>query len=272
MNDNEQLTPEQAQKEWDRLAAENTGAGSSPAPLENPPPADDIWAGVPEQFRKKLENIDALEHRLSSAEGRVGSLQRDLAAAKAAAADVSHAPTQQQIDAASTDSGKWNELMSDYAEWGEAFEERLSVERNTAMSQLTQINQRLEEQNATLNRRLSEMEVELHHKGWKQTIMEPEFDAWLKTQPKEALELAASESASDAIQLLNRYKGGRNAADEVLASRRSRLEASATPQQRQTGRPANTVDMDGMTDKEFWDFEARQKAAKREQQRSFNRY
>lgn len=63
--------------------------------------------------------------------------------------------------------------------------------------------------NATLKffrQKIEEARVSRAHRGWRKTVQSVGFGLWLEFQPRSLRNLVRSESAADAIKLLNAYR------------------------------------------------------------------
>jgi hypothetical protein len=285
-------TNEPTEKElWDQeIAASDTDAAkpgtAEPAavvvenkPEPTPPvnaPAADPYEGLHPAIRKQLEDQALMLERLRKTEGHIGGLtselkrtRDELAAAKAAATQVREAPTAAVVAAAQKNTEKWDQLKTDFPEWAEALEERLG---NTAQPDIEGLRSRIHEDlTAQLAPKIrqelkdeiaAETEgrlVGIAHRGWRNTVNTPEFATWLKGQGTDVQTLADSSVAEDAIELLDRFQshtGAQPNAQRIAESRKARLAEAAT-----VARGAGTTDpvksAADMTEKELWDFYAK---------------
>lgn len=154
----EELTPEQAKAEREKLTAElwtEDGQPSKETEPESPeddtenetaepekepekkPEKEDPWAGLNPALRTEFEGLKTkaglvatLEERLKQAERRIGSITNDLSEAKKAAAETTKkeekAPTKEEIDAAAKSAEEWEALKQEYPDWADAIDARLS--------------------------------------------------------------------------------------------------------------------------------------------------
>lgn len=241
---------------------------------------DDPYAGLHPAIKAKLESQDLLAERLRKAEGHIGGLSSEnkrinteLAAAKAAAAAVTQAPSQTQVAKAQLSTEKWDQLKTDFPEWADALEERLG---NTAQPDLdglrNQIRDELTPQLTTdISTRLkaeiaAETEgrlVNIAHRGWKDTVKTPDFQTWYGQQPQHVQALGASPTAEDAITLLDHYRAqtaNKPNAATIKASRQQRMQEAATLAKGNSSMtPVKSTD--DMSPEEYWAHLARQDAA-----------
>lgn len=171
-------------------AAGETPAGETPA--AEPPPAEPDLASRVKQLESMLGDIT---HRYRSSEGRVGSLQRRLdELSKGQAAAPPPPESKPAVE----------KLKTEYPDLGPtvqaAIDEALDSAQGKQSQMLTQ-----EQVREIVAQAIAPYEVEIHHKGWKQTVASPEFKFWMATAGKEAEALAASSASADAIKLLNMY-------------------------------------------------------------------
>ena len=313
--DDSQLTPQQM---WDQelaAASGNTDAAATPAPTPAPAvqpaatpaastpapaaaapapaaatPADDPFAGLHPAVRARLESIDGLTQRLRNTEGHIGGLTSEnkrlageVAAAQAAAKTSTAAPTTAQMQAAQASTAKWDQLKTEFPEWADALEERLSrVQpaqpnldelRNQIRGELTQqlttdITARV---SADLAAKTEDRLVNVAHRGWKDTVKTKEFTDWYAKQPTEVQQLGASPVAEDAIALLDKYQVHRSAQApavdpaQVKQQRQQRLQEAASMARGNASVPPVKSPND-MTDQEYWDYAANQLMQQRQQQ------
>jgi hypothetical protein len=199
---------------------------------------DDPWAGTAPALRKQLqmlaESQENIINRIKTTEGRVGSIQSELA--KKAASETRRggeaAPTQRQIDGASRDSSKWDELRDDFPEWAEALEEKLGdIDRRFAPktdveSLQASIQKQIEDR---INQERELIIVKSRHPRFEQVVKSPEFNLWLDGKP-ELTDKRNSPYAADAIDVLDAWEAYRAApkksAEDLKRERRQRLERS----------------------------------------------
>lgn len=255
-------------------------AAQAPAELHNDEVSADAnaQAAVSPDAQALIDRIAGLEltvtqqaQRLRQAEGRIGGLNSQLQnAAQRVNARGGDAPTPQQLAAAKT-SEAIARLKEDYPEFGTAMEDALN-ERVAGIEQRLQgLSPSQPSQPASGPRPLtaddmsqiearirSEMQIEMRHEGWKETVSESAFTGWLSRQQPEVQMLAASESPRDAIRLLDLYAEARS----TTTQRNQRLSsAAALPNGRQARGPQQKS-VDEMTDAEYWRYLDEQDAAK----------
>ena len=288
MDINEQLTAEQVDAVWDEEAGspvdqpaldstqtndvtqgvvdEPAAAQAAAAQVQQP---EDPLAALTRRLDESIAANGNLANTVNSLNGRVRTLQSELEKSAAAAATVAaagvEAPNAAQIAAAAKTPEKWAAVKADFPEWADAMEEfvtsslagfkpaqvapaapALSEEK---VGQITQsaIQQAIQQREHGL--------VESRHKGWRDTVKTPEFQAWMKVQPENVKALAASDYAIDAIQLFDLYKTpAQRQATDLTARRTQRLQLATTTKPGQT---AAVRAEDALSPDEIWDQEAK---------------
>lgn len=289
MDINEQLTAEQVDAVWDEEAGspgdqpalDATQTTEQTATAVDEPAAAAAAAAQAQQLEDPLavltrrldETIAAngtLANTVNSLNGRVRTLQSELeksaAAAASAVAAGAEAPNAAQIAAAAKTPEKWAAVKADFPEWADAMEEfvasslagikpaQAAAPAAPALSEekVGQITQ------AAIQQAIQQREyglVESRHKGWRDTVKTPEFQAWMKVQPENVKALAASDYAIDAIQLFDLYKTpAQRQATDLTARRTQRLQLATTTKPGQTPVVRNE---DALTPDEIWEQEAR---------------
>lgn len=268
------------QSVWDEVAAETDAPtptepaaqatpaeSAAPEPVETVAAKEDPFATLPEAVKQKLLEIDQikehnqrLEHELRSAAGRVAAMQREYDKAKTAQQSQ---PTQQQVAAAVKNPERWDKLKSDFPEWGDAMEEYLNARlqglqpgaAGVSPEQISEmVNSQVVNTKAELARAIEEAKIETRHEDWRAEVATPEFTAWMSAQPVEIQKLAESESARDAIRMLDLYaEAKKSTAAGIKQERNARLSVAAT--QRGSAPPPKTVD--DMSPAELWAYEAK---------------
>lgn len=159
-------------------------------PAAVPAPVKDEWEGVQPKVRQTLESIsgrlgslDKIDHRLKGVEGRVGALYQ----ARKAADDVQKAggaaPTEQQIQTASTSGEKWNALLESFPDFKDGLEERFA-QIDAALKQQKPfdadgLKSDLQGFVSASTRELREFaKLDSKHDGWEDTINTPQFAEW----------------------------------------------------------------------------------------------
>lgn len=293
----EQLTQEQMQELWNEEATKldagdqpalETQAAAPPAeevaPLEDvqqtqaaaPQQPEDPLASLPEAFRAKLAQIDALaqanaqlQHKVNSAEGRVAAMQREFQQARVAQQTVApqQAPTQGQMAAAAKNPEKWEALKSDFPEWAGAMEEYVAAKLGAVQIPQQQgltpeqvagyVQQQVAQTKAEMARALEEARIEGKYENWREMVNTTEFAQWFAVQSPDVRNLANSQAAKDAIRMLDMYHTAKTrSASDVRQERGARLAAAATTRPGQTPPPKTMGDM---SPAELWNYEAAQR-------------
>jgi hypothetical protein len=211
---------------WEEPATE-TGLEYSQEQQDIVPP--EIQKILDEQ-NQKLANLDKLEQRLKSAEGRIGSVQNTLQAAKAAP-DV---PSQSQIQKASRNEKAWQELKEEFPEFAEELDKTLG----STQSAFESLNQRIS--NLADSNKLSEVRAELEqefnmkllglqHKDWKTVVQSSEYAQWINEQDEQFRDKALnSRDPLECIEILDKYKQRTKTVKDLRQERLHR--SAATPQ------------------------------------------
>jgi hypothetical protein len=285
MNAQEQVSQEdQAQQIWNQLDAEDAGQ----APVDNAElpgggdveiiddqddstpagdPADDegggddgVDEGTPEQAL--MDKIAGLEQmlgqvttRLRNAEGHIGGLgsqlKQQVQAAQQVTAKGGEAPTAGEIRAAQQNPAAMEDLKRDYPEFATAMESALN-ERLQQLEQRFQAQapaQQAGVQQTDITRLRAEIQVDVQHPGWQETVQTPEFVGWLTRQPREVQMLAASDSPQDAVRLLDLHE---EATTQGPSQQQQRLRSAAAIPSGRSGSSVRTKAIEDMTPQEYW--------------------
>ena len=293
-----QLSPEEAQQLWDEEAAKldaddqsaNQQMATAPEDslLEDEPIAEeaapdvepeDPLAGLSDVVRAKLAQIDELAtanaqllHHVKTAEGRVAAMQREFQQARVAQQQVApqEAPSQGQIANAAKNPEKWEQLKEDFPEWAGAMEEYVASKLGSVQSQqgldpqqvAAFVQQQVDQTKAEMRQAIEEARVDGKYENWKDTVNTLEFTQWFTVQSPETRALANSDSARDAIRMLDLFhETKKRSASDIKQERGQRLAAAATTRPGQTPPPKT---LDDMSPEELWNYEA----AKREKTRA----
>jgi hypothetical protein len=293
-----QLSPEEAQQLWDeeasKLDADDQSANQSMATapedslLEDEPivkeaesdvEPEDPLAGLSDVVRAKLAQIDELAtanaqllHHVKTAEGRVAAMQREFQQARVAQQQVApqEAPSQGQIVNAAKNPEKWEQLKEDFPEWAGAMEEYVASKLGSVQSQqgldpqqvAAFVQQQVDQTKAEMRQAIEEARVDGKYENWKDTVNTLEFTQWFTVQSPETRALANSDSARDAIRMLDLFhETKKRSASDIKQERGQRLAAAATTRPGQTPPPKT---LDDMSPEELWNYEA----AKREKTRA----
>ena len=235
-----------------------------PEPVIAPPVVDDSIA-------KLIERFDKLESRTRNAEGHIGGLnhqqkllQETLQAASIAAAKVTDAPTQTQVNQAIGNSAKWDALKMDFPDWADATDERL--EARIAAAVKPQVNQseieklvdgKMASRSEEIIKEVSFATLDAAFDGWRDEVKTEHFLKWRDAQPPEISALAESWSVKDAAKLLRLYEKSKQQVKQPdpapvlksdVSTRQRRFAAAVTPR--------GAGGHEGSTRTEFDDMEA----------------
>ena len=297
-----QLSPEEAQQLWNEEAAkldaddqsadqqmatapedsllEDEPIAEEAAPSEEP---EDPLAGLSDVVRAKLAQIDELAtanaqllHHVKTAEGRVAAMQREFQQARVAQQQVApqEAPSQGQIVNAAKNPEKWEQLKEDFPEWAGAMEEYVASKLGSVQSQqgfdpqqvAAFVQQQVDQTKAEMRQAIEEARVDGKYENWKDTVNTLEFTQWFTVQPPDVRALANSDSARDAIRMLDMFhETKKRSASDIKQERGQRLAAAATTRPGQTPPPKS---LDDMSPEELWNYEAA-KREKTKAQRGF---
>jgi hypothetical protein len=298
-----QLSQEEAQQLWNeeasKLNADDESANQSMATapedllLEDEPIAEeaisseepeDPLAGLSDVVRAKLAQIDELAtanaqllHHVKTAEGRVAAMQREFQQARVAQQQVApqEAPSQGQIVSAAKNPEKWEQLKDDFPEWAGAMEEYVASQLGSVQQQgnmLTPeqvagyVQQQVEQTKSEMRQAIEEARVDGKYENWKDVVNTLEFTQWFTVQSAETRSLANSDSARDAIRMLDMFhETKKRSASDIKQERGQRLAAAASTRPGQTPPPKS---LDDMSSEELWNYEAA-KREKTKTQRGF---
>jgi hypothetical protein len=297
-----QLSPEEAQQLWDeeasKLDADDQSADQQMATapedslLEDEPIAEeaapseepeDPLAGLSDVVRAKLAQIDELAtanaqllHHVKTAEGRVAAMQREFQQARVAQQQVApqEAPSQGQIVNAAKNPEKWEQLKEDFPEWAGAMEEYVASKLGSVQPQqgldpqqvAAFVQQQVDQTKVEMRQAIEEARVDGKYENWKDTVNTLEFTQWFTVQPPDVRSLANSDSARDAIRMLDMFhETKKRSASDIRQERGQRLAAAATTRPGQTPPPKS---LDDMSPEELWNYEAA-KREKTKAQRGF---
>lgn len=285
--DQEILTPEEAQAEWnaqakaheqseaDALVANESYAGGESSQDKDAEPAEVVLDTAATKSEEKPDPIqaqfDALQSQLRNLNGHIGGLTSEqkrlremMSAAQTAAQSADVAPTQNQINQAITNPEKWDALKSDFPEWGEATEAYVDArlaglapagQDSKAIAEL--VSSEIEKAKGGIYLEAAKASIDAVFPNWEDTVKSTEFQDWRAKQSNEVQALAASDHVRDAVKMLKLYTD--RTSPEVKAiqdSRNKKLNAaSSAPSRGDNVPPAKTIDE--LSPKELWEHEAR---------------
>ena len=284
--DQEILTPEEAQAEWNAQAKANehpdkdTPDGNEANDEGNTDNDNDAnSATIVETAAAKSEEkpdpiqaqFEALQSQLRNLNGHIGGLTSEqkrlremMSAAQTAAQSADKAPTQNQINQAITNPEKWDALKSDFPEWGEATEAYVEARLAglTPASQDPQvianlITAEIDKIKPGIYLEAAKTSIDAVFPGWEETVKTPEFQDWKSKQPDDIQALAASDHVRDAVKMLRLYSDKTSPeVARIQDARNKKLNAaSSAPSKGDNVPPAKTLDE--LSPKELWEHEAR---------------
>lgn len=270
MDNNQELSPEQAQKYWQELEANANDdvaqeselastAARAPVAADSDVEDEDPYAGLSDYQKAKLIGLETqntqLANRLRNVEGHIGGLKSQISAQQLA---------QNHRDQAASDLQQARGNPQAMEEWRETYPEFVNGVESLLQARMHELRSELASNQAShsitpqqLDHRLNEHTVEVIHPGWKNEVLKPEFIGWMQQQAHEVRILASSPAAADAVRLLNIYKEGVHSHSQAVIQRNARLEAQASiPYGKSGGGRGKSVDQ--MTDAEYWAYLDRQ--------------
>lgn len=284
---NTPLTPEQVQAIWEEEATTRNGDGAlaaavqpaaEPQPAAEAPPAEaPDTPEFPEELKAALAQVDSLKtlvdrltHQVSSSEGRLGAIQRELQQAKQAAQSVQRSPNEQAVRAAAKTPEKWAALKNDFPEWAEAVES-LVDSREQPQADLSVLRAELQGAVNDVTKKfygaLEEAKLFGAYRNYRVIVNGDDFKAWQAIQAPEVQALAQSSHASDAIDMIDRFMEHRqkekDKTRDVEAERNRRLTAAAQPAVRRNAAPPKGDEE--LTAADIWNQEAGRRMDKRAQ-------
>ncbi len=203
---------------------DDPGKQEEPASGEQPPKETDPWEGAPEAARKAHEDqiagyrraLDAQVHKYNSDLGRQSAYQRQIkelqekleeARSKPASTDsAGDTPSGDDIKKAMSTDESWKAFSDQYPEIAQAIDARLKP-TEARMNEAEAKTERAVEATDKLSREDNMKEVLAAHADFFQVVRHPVFGQWLDQQSTATQEKADSEDPSDAISLVDQFKG-----------------------------------------------------------------
>lgn len=231
---------------------------------------EDPYAGLPDAVKAKLAEIDEIKtanaqllHHVRTTEGRVAAMQREADQARRAAQAATDAPTQGAMAAAANNPEKWEQLKQDFPEWAGAMEEYVAAQLAGTQRSVgnDDVSAQLQQAEERMARKIEEARIEGKYEDWRDTINTQEFVNWFQKQTVETQALAQSQSARDAIRMLDMFETAKaKPVSGIKQERNSRLAAAATTRPGQTPPPKT---LDDMSPEELWNYEAKKRDSTR---------
>jgi len=226
----------------------------------------DPWDGVNPALKaqfdamsSQLESFKQTEYRLKQAESRIGSLTNRLhevtTARQKAETDEPTAPTKDQMEKAAKSKEAWEELEEDFPEWATAIDGRLAEIREEVAKKggtitQEQVDAAIQDATTGLERQFEIRILKRFHPDYETVKESQDFQTWINAQPEEIKAKTRSDSAEDAITVLDAYKvayqgnGSKSkTASEIAEERRQRLARSTVPEGRKARAPKSEAEM-----------------------------
>ena len=191
------------------------------------------------------DTIDNLSYRLKQAESRVGSLQNQLSAEKKDTKETpvkpTDAPSKEQIEQASKDTEGWEDLKEEFPLWGKAIDGRIAASSADVTEKIdkltnmetnfdTRLKTEVDKVQTEFGKKLEVVTLTFYHPKWEETVKSDAYLKWLPTQPEHIKAKHGSSTASDAIEVLDRFKESTikptKTPAEIAAGRDKRLKES----------------------------------------------
>ena len=198
-----------------------------------------------------IDPLAAMEERLSNRirnlDGKYGGMNSELKRMKDAALEaaqnprVADSPTQAQVEEAVKSGPGMEALREQFPEFVTAFEEeRANTPKVDVAALERQFNERYEALEAKTVAREESTKVEISrarqmalldasHPDWEETVGTQDYHEWLMSQPPETVALTHSNSARDALTVLNSYSEHKASKTDLTANSRQRLESAVNP-------------------------------------------
>lgn len=269
---------------WNEVAAERTG--DTPAPVKTPAPAQEpvpapaaietpvVEEAKPDPLAEIATQLKDLQEKFNSrmrnVEGHIGNLngtQKEMKtlmeASKAAATQVSDAPTQAEMKGA-VGTTEWDELKEQYPEWAKATESLVIANRGQSFDAKAfeaTIKDQVRGETEAVRREIIDVALDAVFPGWKTEVQSDGFKAWAGAQPDAVKALMQSDQVGDAAKMLKLYDAARQVdpAAQIVEARKQKLAAAVgAPKGVQT--PNVTKSWSDMSEQERWEYEKRQRA------------
>lgn len=211
----------------------------------------DPWEGLTDAQRKRLDDING---RLSTSEelakrhmaanaGLNRKTQELMKQLEGKGTDAKPTPTAEELTAALADPESWKKLEEDFPSIAGPMKKILESHTKQVVDRLTSTIEaktkpllaRYEADDELREKRFMEEQVETltkAHPDWQTVKATNEFKVWMNSQPEYIKEASESSThASDAIDILDRYKSAATArdADDLQQRRQGRLKQAALP-------------------------------------------
>jgi len=242
-----------------------------PDPKPAPVPETDPLRNVPPELLERIDNLqkanEDLKNHVRAAEGRVAAWQREREEQKLAA------PTQNELAKATVNPEKWEQLKQDFPEWAEAMEEYVGSKVGQPSQGVSreQLNKLIEERTSEIRTEAMEAieyaKLETRHSDWKETINSEDFVKWINSQPVNVYSLIDSPKAADAAKVIDLFKSAKVPTTTTVAEIKNQRKATlSNAVVTKPGESRQSKTLDNMTPEELWNYEARQRLKRNEQQ------
>jgi len=277
VSEQQSLSTEDVQKMWDEeaIAMVEDPVDPTPEPEPEPEPAPepepDPFRNVPPELLERIDNLqkanEDLKNHVRAAEGRVAAWQREREEQKLAA------PTQNELAKATVNPEKWEQLKQDFPEWAEAMEEYVGSKVGQPSQGVSreQLNKLIEERTSEIRTEAMEAieyaKLETRHSDWKETINSEDFVKWINSQPVNVYSLIDSPKAADAAKVIDLFKSAKVPTTTTVAEIKNQRKATlSNAVVTKPGESRQSKTLDNMTPEELWNYEARQRLKRNEQQ------
>ena len=214
----------------------------------------------PDPIKELMARFEKIENRTRNVEGHIGgltsglkSLNETLAASKAAAKEVSEAPTQAQVKEAMENPKEWEALKGDFPEWAQATEKLLDSRLGSSKTDDFQkiLEAKLEETTTRITEKVRHEAgleaLNVAFPDWTADVNTPEFAEWYEQQDDAVKALSASPKPTDAAKMMRLFSNRKpkpveEPKQDLAASRQERMKAAITP--KGTGGTPSSSDID----------------------------
>ena len=251
-------------EEQEQFAVKPEEAGEQDAEEEFDPKALAMAiAQLDSNFKSQLRDLNG---KFGGLNQQIGTLKSEVAAAKTTAA-VDEAPSKNQIDNASQNLTKWNQLKDDFPEWAEAIEQRFSSQPKQAapVAKPAEVETKADTRIDDMALQLETMRTRERHPDFDAVVKSDGFKVFMAGLPGRLQELASSPKAEDAIFLLDHYKStaGLKTSQQVVAERQGKLRNAVSPVRGQATPRRAIVSLDDMSEEQLFNYYADQEEKRR---------
>ena len=220
-------------------------------------------AQLDSNFKSQLRDLNG---KFGGLNQQIGTLKSEVAAAKVTAVS-DDAPSKNQIDNASQNLTKWNQLKDDFPEWAEAIEQRFSSQPKQAapVAKPAEVETKADTRIDDMALQLETMRTKERHPDFDSVVKSDGFKVFMAGLPVRLQELASSPKAEDAIFLLDHYKStaGLKTSQQVVAERQGKLRNAVSPVRGQATPRRAIVSLDDMSEEQLFNYYADQEEKRR---------